>query len=242
MQTPSKTTSRASSLPRLCAVAGLALLATACSRYKEYADLTGSLPTDVRDRHPIVLAEAPRSIDIFGNGPRLDDRQQDDLRAFAAEWRTHGRSGVIVEAPSGSGRAHATLAQVRAVLSGSGVPSSSVQVRHYSAPDFTVAAPVRLSFARLQARVPHSCGHWPEDLGTSQAGFSTSNRPYWNFGCAYQSNIAAQVADPIDLERSRQETRIDTQRRINVVEKLRQGQDPSTVYRQQQSINRTVGN
>jgi pilus assembly protein CpaD len=227
---------------RLGAVAVLALLASACSRYKHYADLTGSLPTDVRDRHPIVLQEAPRSIDIYGNGPQLDARQQDDLRAFAAEYRQHGRSHIIIETPSGSGRAAATLGQIRAQLSAAGVHGGNIQVRGYPAPDYTVAAPIRLSFAKLQARVPHACGHWPEDLGASNGAFTSSNRPYWNFGCAYQTGIAAQVADPLDLDRGRPEGRIDTQRRLNVIEKLRQGQDPTTQYRQQQSINRTVGN
>lgn len=227
---------------RLGAVVALALLASACSRYKHYADLTGSLPTDVRDRHPIVLQEAPRSIDIFGNGPHLDARQQDDLRAFAAEYRQHGRSHIIIETPSGSGRAAATLGQIRAKLAAAGVHGGNIQVRGYPAPDYTVAAPIRLSFAKLQARVPHSCGHWPEDLGTSQGAFTSANRPYWNFGCAYQTNVAAQIADPLDLERGRQESRIDTQRRLNVIEKLRQGQDPTTQYRQQQSINRALGN
>jgi pilus assembly protein CpaD len=226
---------------RLGAAAALALLASACAQYKRQADLTGSLPTDVRDRHPIVLQEAPRSIDIFGNGPQLDPRQQADIQAFAAEYRQHGRSHIIVEVPSGSGRASATLTQIRSQLAAGGVSGANLQVRSYPAPDYTVAAPVRLSFAKLQARVPHSCGHWPEDLGTSQGSFSSANRPYWNFGCAYQTGIAAQVADPLDLERPRQEGRIDTQRRMIVIDKLRQGQDPSTVYRQQQGINRTVG-
>lgn len=57
------------------------------------------------------------------------------------------------------------------------------------------------------------------------------NRPYWNLGCATQSNVAAQVADPIDLVRARQEGRVDTLKRMRAIEELRKGQDPSTEYR-----------
>jgi type IV pilus biogenesis protein CpaD/CtpE len=40
--------------------------------------------------------------------------------------------------------------------------------------------------------------------------FRCAGRPYWNLGCAMQSNVASQIADPVDLVRGRQEGRIDT--------------------------------
>lgn len=228
----------------LCALLAAVALLPACTH--KTAQVTGSIPLDVKDRHPIVLAEAPRSIEIFATGPRLDARQADDLAAFAAEYRSNGRSQIIAEVPSGDGvsaAGHRGLSSVREALSRNGVSPALVQVRSYPAPDYTVAAPIRLSFAKLQARVPHACGQWPEDLGASNGSFSNTNRPYWNLGCAYQNNIAAMVADPIDLERPRQEGRIDTLRRMAGVGKLREGQDPSTTYRDSATkINRTVGN
>jgi pilus assembly protein CpaD len=100
-----------------------------------------------------------------------------------------------------------------------------------------------LSFAKLQAQVPHSCGHWPEDLGTSNWRVWAQNTSYWNFGCATQNNLAAFVADPLDLERGRPEGRIDTVRRMTAIEKLRAGQDPSTTYRDNATrLNQSVGN
>jgi pilus assembly protein CpaD len=224
------------------ALAGVALVALtlgACQSRKA-VDATGSVPFEVSQRHPIVLSEAPRSIEIFPAGPRLGARQADDLARFAAEYRSHGRSRIVVDVPSHGG---GQLAEVRAALAANGVPASALHVRSYPAEGYEVVSPIRLSYAKLQARVPHECGKWPEDLGTSNIRFSATNQPYWNLGCAYQSNIAAMVADPIDLERPRAEGRIDTARRMSNIEKLREGADPSTGYRDSATrINQSVGN
>jgi pilus assembly protein CpaD len=237
------TFARSASGPAL-AVAALALLLAGCNHRK--ADVTASIPVDYRERHPIILSEAPRSIDIYAGGPSLDLRQKDDIAAFAAEYRTHGRSRIIAEVPAHGDRAgagHHGLHQVREALARNGVPASMVHVRSYPAGDYAVASPIRLSYARLQARVPESCGQWPEDLGAANIGFSATNRTYFNLGCATQNNIAASVADPLDLERARPEGRIDTARRMEAISKLRRGQDPSTIYSNQATqLNRTVGN
>lgn len=232
---------------KLRLLGSLALIAVAlpaCMNRK--ADITASVPSDYRERHPIVLSEAPRSIEIFAGGRQLDRRQSEDLAAFAAEYREHGRSQIIAEVPSHDGRGgqgHHGLHAVRQALANQGVASSLVSVRSYPAPDHTIAAPIRLSFAKLQARVASQCGLWPEDLGASNYRFSASNRTYSNFGCATQNNLAVFVADPIDLERGRPEGRIDTVRRMNAISKQRQGQDPSTVYRDSATkINQSVGN
>jgi len=88
------------------------------------------------------------------------------------------------------------------------------------------------------------CGTWPQDLGGSDFAFDNSNRPVWNFGCSTQTAVAAQVADPVDLVRGRQEGRIDAVKRIRDVGQLRDGKDPSTQWRQdgQTSVKAQVGN
>jgi len=59
---------------------------------------------------------------------------------------------------------------------------------------------VRLSFLGLKAHVADQCGQWPRDLAIGSGAVADwSNKPYWNFGCAYQTALAAQVADPRDL-------------------------------------------
>ena len=63
-----------------------------------------------------------------------------------------------------------------------------------------------------------------------------SNKPYWNFGCAYQTAFAAQVADPRDLVTPQAETPADTAMRVRGIESLRKGEDPSTNWKIIQSF------
>lgn len=240
-------TAPAAAARRAAILVGAALIGLALPACKHRSvDVTASTPADYRERHPIVLSEAPRSIEIYPAANRLNPRQADDLAAFAAEYRQHGRSQIIAEVPSHDGRGghgHHGLHVVRQGLARHGVAASLVSVRSYAADDPMVAAPIRLSFAKLQARVATQCGLWPEDLGTSNYRFSAQNRSYHNFGCATQNNFAAFVADPLDLQRARPEGRVDTIRRMNAIGKLREGQDPSTTYRDAATrINQTVGN
>lgn len=198
---------------------------------------TGSLgPTDVRERHPIVLSDGARKLDIFVNGyGALDGRQRDDLRIFAEEYRRYGQSALAIQVPTGGlsdPLARRTAASVRAALASSGVGSGRVAFSRYDIADPTLAAPIRLSFKRLQAKVGSTCGLWPSDLGVGDFAWSNTNEAYWNLGCATQSNMAAQVADPLDLVRGRAESRIDTIRRTNNFDKLRKGTDPSVPWRQ----------
>lgn len=214
----------------LLLLAGLAASLGACAPDRV---VTGSTyPVEYRQRHPIVLAHEPDSLDVFVSGG-VDERQQADVAAFAAEYRRHGQGLMTADIPSGpraGAAARHALPAVRAALAQAGVPAHRLVVTSYPVVDPNLAAPIRLSFKRLQAKVASRCGLWPQDLGMSNAKSSANNEPYWNLGCAMQTNIAAQVEDPVDLVRGRTETRIDTIRRMGDIEKLRQGQDPSTQY------------
>ena len=129
-------------------------------------------------------------------------------------------------------------------MAGAGVGGSQLAVSSYEPLDPALASPVRLTFHRLQAKVASKCGQWPQDLGGSDIEFNAANEPYWNLGCATQANLAAQVADPLDLVRGRPEGGSDAIRRTKNIENLRQGKDPSTVYRQDDrgKITQGVGN
>lgn len=231
----------------LCACA-VAALAGAC---KTEPPVTGSIATaDFRARHPIVLTDATRSLDVFPTGPGLlDPRQADDVDAFVLEYRRYGRGGVLIEVPHGlpPAQAAATGRVVSLVLQRvgqDGLARREVVTSPYAVAAPDLAAPIRLSFARMQAKVADACGTWPQDLGTSDYAIDNSNRPYWNFGCASQQTLAAQVADPLDLVRGRQPGRIDSVRRVRDVGQLRDGKDPSTQWRQDgtNSVKSQVGN
>ncbi len=234
--------------PRLiAAVLVLGGLLGGCAKRTAEADTLAYGPDDVRERHPIVLRDAPRSLDVFvgRSGGALDARQAEDVASFAREFRRTGKGGLVAEVPTGTRReraAHDTLSGIRAALSRGGVSPGILSVRSYPVQDPGLASPIRLTFASLQASVPHACGQWPTDLGSSDFKYSTSNAPYWNLGCASQATLAAQVADPIDLVRSRDEGRPDIVKRMGAIAKIREGKDPSTQYRQATpQINSTVG-
>jgi pilus assembly protein CpaD len=237
-----KTTVRRKAARSLLAAVLLAAGLGACDR-KELA--LQPYPLDVRERHPIMLRDGVKTLDVFATRGGLDERQTVDVHAFAADYRRSGRGAMVAEVPKGPGRdmsSQAGMDAVRRALSQSGVSPASVRIGTYDASDPMMAAPIRLSYAGLKAEVPHECGQWPHDLGASQFRNGLENRSYWNFGCAYQANFAAQVADPVDLVRAKTEGRIDTAKRMYGIDQIRKGKDPSTEYRQEATkINQTVG-
>jgi len=229
---------------RLAAAAALGSSLAACA---DRVVTAPTYPVDMRERHPIVLAEGPRTLDVFVNGAAgLDPRQRNDVRAFAEEYRRYGHGPVVAQVPSDTADiigARRTLEAIRGALAQGGLPGAYLSISPYQPADPRAASPVRLSFQRLQAKVASRCGQWPQDLGVADAAFNLRNDPYWNLGCSVRSNMAAQVADPVDLVRGRTESAPDTIQRTKKIEAIRQGQDPSTQYRQEGTkINQAVGN
>jgi len=217
-------------------VARFALLATVsglvagCGNTRNDQAFTGSISADYRERHPIVLRDAPRTLDIFaGHGKALDQRQEGDIAAFARDYTVNGRGTIVAYVPNVPD-GQRQMAGIRNVLSRSGLGGTRVSTVPYNPEDPTAAAPVRLSFSKLQAQVDSRCDEWSEDLAQTNRLKSMENRPVPNFGCSFQKNLAAQVANPVDLVRPREETPIDSTKRLNAVQNLRAATDPSTVY------------
>jgi pilus assembly protein CpaD len=217
----------------LCAGVVLSIMLSGCGADRIVTN-AGRDPSDYRDRHPIVITDKNRTLDIFvgANSGPLDPRQRQDLRAFVQEFRQHGKGIMMAYVPVGSTDPAGDARGIEAIRAALGGPPSYIplSVQPYMVEDPSLAAPIRLSFAELAARVPHSCGRWPKDLTGSGTREGIENEQYWNFGCASQQNLAAQTADPIDLVRPHVEERIDVVKRSNEIVRLRQGQDPATVY------------
>ncbi len=201
-------------------------------------EVTASIyPADYRVRHPIALTYAPNTLDLFisRNMTGLDARQAEDLRAFAAEYRRSGRGPMTVlvpvepNAPAASRRG---ADAVRSALAAAGVSRAYLQVQSYPGPGNSLASPVRLVFSKLQAKVTSECGQFRTDVGgTGGTIEGWQNRDYYNFGCASQTALANQVADPLDLQRSRVEERSDVLKRMKVFDDARKGSDPSTTWK-----------
>jgi pilus assembly protein CpaD len=201
-----------------------------------------SIPQDdYRIRHPIVLAEEPRTLDIFVEPTtgQFDRRSAARLREFAGLYRKFGRGPITIIAPAGPAGPPA-IEPVRDALFSAGARAHTIVTSYPAGP--YVAAPIRLSFLGLKAKVADQCGQWPRDLAIgSGAPVDWSNKPYWNFGCAYQSAFAAQVADPRDLAAPQGETPPDTVMRTRAIESLRKGEDPGTKWKEDNSYISTLG-
>ena len=232
---------RSTSPGRPLAALVLAALLPVLGACQTGGEVTGSIyPQDYRDRHPIVLQDGARILDVFVGGPNgLVPREREDVANFLGEYRRFGNGPLIVQVPVGSGTTPSTRSALAAIRAAAG---GRVATRSYEPGDPTVASPIRLSFRRLEAKVTSTCGLWPQDLGVSDSSFNSRNEQYWNLGCAYQANLASQVADPVDLVRGRAETPPDTGRRMYNFGQIRQGQDPSTQYKQQEnSVKQGIG-
>jgi pilus assembly protein CpaD len=211
---------------------GLALGATGCQTDQAAYAPPPPFPTDVRDRYPIKITETERAIEIFGGSGhgRLTASQRAEVAAFARSWRRESSGRLHVDVPVGvraqSAVAH-TAREVVGVIAAMGVPPAAIERRPYRPAEPMSFGPIRVSYPRLGA-VAGPCGATIGNMGPGIQGIE--NDPYWNHGCSTQQNLAAMIANPEDLVQPRAEDRPDATRRQVVIEKWRQGQDPSTVY------------
>jgi pilus assembly protein CpaD len=215
-------------------VAGLAGALGACTHTSQ-EDTTASIPNDYRLRHPIAIQEASRTVNIFVGNTRggLSASQRADVIGLASVWLREGTGAIVAEIPAGTSNARTaadSFKEVRSLLRAAGVPPRGIIVRHYQPADPRLFATIRLTYPRIAA-VAGPCGVWPEDLGPSikNKGY-LDNKPYWNFGCATQRNLASMIDNPSDLVQPRPETPPYTARRTEGFEKYRKGTTTTTDY------------
>jgi pilus assembly protein CpaD len=209
------------------ALVGLAVALGACTHTDEA--VTASYPDDYRLRHPIAIQEADQSIVIFVGHARggLSASQRADVMGLAQTWLHEATGAINADVPVDTPNA---VPEIQALLAAAGVPARGLVVRHYHPDDPRQLAAIRLTYPKISA-VAGPCGVWPEDLGPSIKNKSYfENRSYYNFGCAYQRNMAAMVDNPSDLEQPRPETPAYTARRTAAFEKYRKGTPTAIAY------------
>jgi pilus assembly protein CpaD len=215
------------------ALVGLAVVLGACTHTDEV--LTASVPDDYRLRHPIAVQEADQSIVIFVGRARggLSAPQRADVMGLAQTWLRDATGAIYVDLPVDTPNARTAadaFREIKATLAAAGVPPRGIVVRRYHPEDPRQLAAIRLNYPKISA-VAGPCGLWPEDLGPSIKNKSYfENKPYYNFGCAFQRNMAAMIDNPPDLVQPRPETPAYTPRRTAAFEKYRKATSTAISY------------
>jgi pilus assembly protein CpaD len=216
------------------ALVGLAVVLGACTHTGDEVT-TASIPDDYRQRHPIVIQEANRSVVIFVGHARggLSADQRTDVMGLAQTWLHEATGPIIADVPVDTSNAAAAadaFREVRALLTAAGVPPRGITIHRYHPDDPRQMATIRLNYPKISA-VAGPCGLWPEDTGPSIHNKSyIENKDYYNYGCAYQRNMAAMIDNPADLVQPRPETPAYTARRTEGFDKYRKGSTSTTAY------------
>ena len=196
-------------------IAALVLL-SGCAMGKRDSITVGAIPDDYRTNHPIVIAEREEILDLpVGASDRGITRpQRASLEGFLADYDRSAAPVLKIMAPAGSSNDIAAADAAHdfaAVARKNGVPASRIMIMSYQASAAEVSAPIRVSYTAMRAQTG-KCGRWPADMLET-----TENKHYANFGCSYQNNIAAQIANPGDLLGPRKQTEIDAANRSVVI-------------------------
>jgi pilus assembly protein CpaD len=218
--------SAAATAVRAAIVTGCALFVCGCNTDQKIAGAPDVSP-DYRLRHPITLQEADHTLVLLigSNRGQLNPTQRAQVLSFGLAWKHEATGGVVVERPIGSTNEMASgdaMREIVSILAASGLQPQNIVVRTYPATSPNLAA-VRISYPKITAQAG-PCGLWPQDIGPSFNRDYFENQPPWNFGCASQRNLAAEVDNPADLVQPRGETAAYTMRRTTVMEKYRVGQ------------------
>jgi pilus assembly protein CpaD len=229
---PTSSLLKASKLGAASLIAAAAISLAGC--VDDSFETSSIAANDYHNRHPIVLAQAPTTLDVFPVGQGALDRGSiNDVRSFADRYKSMGSGRIAILSPSGGGyRTRAAVDQIRRVLASAGL-RGSIGLGSYPVADPSLASPIRLSFRGLKADVPSRCGQWPQDLASGASLDGWKNENYWNFGCATQSMLAAQVDDPRDFARARALGPSDDNMRLRAINDVRLGQDPTTNWKVQ---------
>ena len=200
------------------AVLSAALLA-GCA--KRDSITVGSVPDDYRTNHPIVLADRQQTLDlpVAAGSLSLSRGHKQVIGGFMDDYDRGAGSAVRVLVPTGSVNAAAAShvsGDIVSYLRQQGVPGGSILVDYYDAGAPDAAAPIRISYSALKAGVAGKCGRRPDDM--LKTG---DNKHYADFGCSYQNNLAAQVANPADLLGPRKSTPIDPENRANAIDQYK---------------------
>jgi pilus assembly protein CpaD len=197
--------------------------------------MTSKTPVD-RNRHLRVAGALVGLAVVLGactHTGGLSADQRTDVMGLAQTWLHEATGPIIADVPVDTSNAAAAadaFREVRALLTAAGVPPRGITIHRYHPDDPRQMATIRLNYPKMSA-IAGPCGLWPEDTGPSIHNKSyIENKDYYNYGCAYQRNMAAMIDNPADLVQPRPETPAYTARRTEGFDKYRKGITTTTIY------------
>lgn len=193
------------------AVAAAALIG-GCTNAPSHSVIVGSIPDDYRTNHPIVVGDKEQILDlpVGTSSYGMTKFQRTRLDGFLSDYDPDSAAFVAILVPSGSvneAAARRASSDIAAHMRKRGVARGHIVVQRYQSPLPEASPPIRISYMATKAYTD-KCGRWPDDMLKN-----ADNKHYENFGCAYQNNLAAQVANPTDLLGPRRMSPIDAENR-----------------------------
>ena len=219
---PSGKHRRKAAMRALIIGAALPVLAlSGCAKHDENNFVVGSIHDSHTKRHPIIIDEREKTLDIpvARDAIGLTAASGSAVDGMARGFRRSASGSITVLLPDRSPNQAAAKKIGSAAaqrLRDNGVPGHRIRFFSYDESNHGNAAPVRLSYQAVTAKVDN-CGRWPKDLNET-----SENKQYHNFGCASQNNLAAIVANPSDLIAPRGMSEIDAERRNTVIDEYRE--------------------
>lgn len=165
-------------------------------------------------------------VQVDADGHGLLPGEADRIVSFAGEWKSRGHGALSVSAPSGTAnasKAQSAIQAINKILSAQEISKSAIRASTYRGAANDTDAPITLSFVTDVAVGPECGTDWSQNMAAAPR-----NLPWSEFGCSTQSNIAAVLEDPRDLQRPRGSDKADAMRRTTVVQKYREGKSTAT--------------
>lgn len=168
--------------------------------------------------HPITVGPNYRSVRVSFAGGMNGLMPEDSAKVdrVVDDYLSRGDGSINVSVAEGGDSSNA-ISYFGERLARLGVPRSRILVGTHPVEDGDRR--VEIGFTSYEARTA-PCGNWSDNAADTQ-----TNLPRVDFGCSVQQNIAAMVANPRDLEHSRQlDEAGDSARRATVLGKYEKGE------------------
>lgn len=168
------------------------------------------------ERYPLSQPRIER-IDVAAANPSRQDEAR--VARLGRDFVRSGAKTIVVFVPQSGPGALSSGQWVKQELVANGVSASRI---HWDARELPLGT-VRIAFSTPALNQKWACTNLHEDVQQYENQTAYLNREWINFGCAYQSNMKAQVDNPNDFVRPRPEGNVDAVRAADAVRRARTG-------------------